>query len=164
MSDSKKILAVGSIAFDTIHTPKGSRDKILGGSSTYFSVAASRYSNVSLIGIVGDDFTDKEWELFTQYNINTDSIEICEGNTFSWGGKYNKDYSIILDIFFGTCVSEIKSVKGGESHNFTSFSTLENENEGDISKYSDYCDDENFEFSINFWQETKKKKTNFHQV
>ena len=66
MSDSKKILAVGSIAFDTIHTPKGSRDKILGGSSTYFSVAASRYSNVSLIGIVGDDFTDKEWELFTQ--------------------------------------------------------------------------------------------------
>ena len=99
MSDSKKILAVGSIAFDTIHTPKGSRDKILGGSSTYFSVAASRYSNVSLIGIVGDDFTDKEWELFTQYNINTDSIEICEGNTFSWGGKYNKDYSIRDTLF-----------------------------------------------------------------
>ena len=93
MSDSKEILAVGSIAFDTIHTPKGNRDKILGGSSTYFSVASSRYSKVSLIGIVGDDFTDKEWKLFNEYNINTDSIEICKGNTFSWGGKYNEDYS-----------------------------------------------------------------------
>ena len=59
MSDSKEILAVGSIAFDTIHTPKGNRDKILGGSSTYFSVASSRYGTVSLIGIVGEDFTDE---------------------------------------------------------------------------------------------------------
>ena len=51
MSDSKEILAVGSIAFDTIYTPKGKREKMLGGSSTYFSVASSRYSKVSLIGI-----------------------------------------------------------------------------------------------------------------
>ena len=87
MSDSKEILAVGSIAFDSIHTPKGNRDKILGGSSTYFSVASSRYTNTSLIGVVGQDFTDNEWKLFRDYNINTESIEICKGNTFSWGGK-----------------------------------------------------------------------------
>ncbi len=93
MSDSKEILAVGSIAFDSIHTPKGNRDKILGGSSTYFSVASSRYTNTSLIGVVGQDFTDNEWKLFRDYNINTESIEICKGDTFSWGGKYNEDYS-----------------------------------------------------------------------
>ena len=93
MSDSKEILAVGSIAFDTIHTPKGNRDKILGGSSTYFSVASSRYGTVSLIGIVGEDFTDSDWKLFKDYNINIDSVEVCKGDTFSWGGKYNNDYS-----------------------------------------------------------------------
>ena len=59
MSDSKEILAVGSIAFDTIHTPNGSREKILGGSSTYFSIASSLYSQISLIGVVGNDFNDK---------------------------------------------------------------------------------------------------------
>ena len=50
MNDSKDILAVGSIAFDTIETPKGRREKILGGSSTYFSVSSSLYTNVSLVG------------------------------------------------------------------------------------------------------------------
>ena len=93
MIDSKEILAVGSIAFDSIKTPKGERNKILGGSATYFAVAASQYTNVSLIGIVGDDFTDKNWSIFEKYNINTDSIIRSIGKTFSWGGEYNADYS-----------------------------------------------------------------------
>ena len=93
MSDSKEILAVGSIAFDTIHTPNGSREKILGGSSTYFSIASSLYSQISLIGVVGNDFNDKNWELFNNYKINMDSVEVANGETFNWGGKYNNDYS-----------------------------------------------------------------------
>ena len=93
MIDSKEILAVGSIAFDSIKTPKGERNKILGGSATYFGVAASQYTKVSLIGIVGDDFTDKNWSIFEKYNINTDSIIRSIGKTFSWGGEYNADYS-----------------------------------------------------------------------
>ena len=99
MSDSKEILAVGSIAFDTIYTPNGNREKILGGSSTYFSIAASIYSKVSLIGVVGNDFNDKEWQLFDSYNINMDSVVVSNGETFNWGGKYNKDYSIRDTIF-----------------------------------------------------------------
>ena len=51
-----KILTVGSIAIDELHTSKGSRDNILGGSATFFSIAAARYNPVHLIGIVGDDF------------------------------------------------------------------------------------------------------------
>jgi len=93
MSESNEILAVGSIAFDTIYSPNGNREKILGGSSTYFSIAASRYSQVSLIGVVGNDFKDKEWELFKSYNINMDSVEVSNGDTFNWGGEYNHDYS-----------------------------------------------------------------------
>ena len=93
MSDSKEILAVGSIAFDTIDTPNGNRKNILGGSSTYFSIAASLYSKVSLIGVVGNDFKDKDWEVFNSYNINMESVTVANGDTFNWGGKYNNDYS-----------------------------------------------------------------------
>ena len=93
MKDSKEILAVGSIAFDSIKTSKGDRSKILGGSCTYFSVASSYYTKTSIIGVVGDDFSEEQWSVFKKYNINTNSVEILPGNTFSWGGEYNEDYS-----------------------------------------------------------------------
>ena len=106
MQDSKEILAVGSIAFDSIKTPKGNRDKILGGSCTYFSVAASHYTKISIIGVVGDDFTENEWSLFTKYNVNTNSVEVKSGKTFSWGGEYNKDYSSRKTLFTNLGVFE----------------------------------------------------------
>ena len=106
MAHSKEILAVGSIAFDTIYTSQGNREKTLGGSSTYFSISASQYSQVSLIGIVGNDFKEKEWNLFRENNINVDSVEICKGSTFSWGGKYNKDYSKRETLFTNLGVFE----------------------------------------------------------
>ena len=106
MQDSKEILAVGSIAFDSIKTPNGDRDNILGGSCTYFSVAASHYANVSIIGVVGDDFQDQEWNLFRKYNINTNSVEVKPGKTFSWGGCYNKDFSSRETLFTNLGVFE----------------------------------------------------------
>lgn len=99
MKESKEILAVGSIAFDTIKTPNGSREKLLGGSSTFFGIASSYYTKTSLIGVVGTDFTDNEWELFKKYNINTQSVEVMSGDTFSWGGEYNDDYSTRKTLF-----------------------------------------------------------------
>ena len=89
----KKIIAVGSIAIDELHTIKGSKNNIIGGSATFFSIAASRYNPVNLIGIVGDDFPQSGWDLFKKYNINTDLITIKNGRTFNWGGKYSSDYS-----------------------------------------------------------------------
>ena len=99
MQDSKKILAVGSIAYDSIQTPQGNRERILGGSCTYFSVAASSYTNVQIIGIVGNDFDTDSWNIFKKYNINTDNVEIADGKTFSWGGIYNSDYSTRDTLF-----------------------------------------------------------------
>ena len=93
MKDSKQILAVGSIAYDSIKTPKGDRDRILGGSCTYFSVAASYYAQTFIIGVVGNDFDKDSWDLFEKYNINTQCVEVADGKTFSWGGEYNHDYS-----------------------------------------------------------------------
>ena len=91
--DSKQILAVGSIAYDTIKTPHGNRDAMLGGSSTFFSIAASLFTKVSLIGVVGNDFQQESWQLFKKYNIDKSSIEKVKGKTFRWGGQYNSDYT-----------------------------------------------------------------------
>jgi len=93
MSNLKEIVAVGSIAFDSIKTPKGERERILGGSSTYFGVSASLFTKVNLVGVVGDDFSDNEWSLLKKYNIDTSSVKIENGKTFSWGGIYNTDFS-----------------------------------------------------------------------
>ena len=106
MKNSKQILAVGSIAYDFIKTPKGSRNRILGGSCTYFGVAASYYTKIFIIGIVGNDFDDKSWDLFKKYNINTQCVEVANGKTFSWGGEYNHDYSKRKTLFTNLGVFE----------------------------------------------------------
>ena len=109
-----KIVAVGSIAIDELHTSKGSHGNLLGGSATFFSIAASKYNSVNLIGIVGDDFPESGWDLFKKYNVNTDLITIKDGTTFSWGGKYSSDYSTRETLYtnlgvFENYVPEIKA-------------------------------------------------------
>ena len=106
MKDSKQILAVGSIAYDSIKTPKGNRERILGGSCTYFSIAASYYTQTSIIGVVGEDFDENSWNLLKEFNINTDCVEVVEGETFSWGGQYSKDYSTRETLFTNLGVFE----------------------------------------------------------
>ena len=93
MQEIKTILAVGSIALDTLQTPNGNRENILGGSATYFSLSASLFAPVKLVGVVGNDYPEAGWQLFKSRNINTDNVQIVDGNTFRWGGKYNHDYS-----------------------------------------------------------------------
>ena len=88
-----KIVSVGSIAIDELETPKGSQSNIIGGSATFFSIAASKYNPVKVIGIVGTDFPQSGWDLFKKYNIDTGLITVKDGKTFSWGGKYSDDYS-----------------------------------------------------------------------
>ncbi|MBI64900.1 MAG: sugar kinase [Candidatus Marinimicrobia bacterium] len=99
MKETNKIAAVGSVAFDTIETPNGSKQSLLGGSATYFGIASSYYTQTSLIGVVGTDFTNNEWDVFKKHNINTDSIEIVKGKTFSWGGRYSDNYSTRDTLF-----------------------------------------------------------------
>lgn len=88
-----KLLAVGTIAFDTIETPFGKTEKILGGAATYIGLSASVLStDISLVSIVGGDFPKDYLNLLSQRNINIDGIEIIpEGKTFFWSGKYHND-------------------------------------------------------------------------
>ncbi len=90
---AKDIVVVGSIAFDDIETIKGKRKRLLGGSGTYFSIAASLFTKVHLIGIIGDDFNQSYIDMFHSKSISTDYLVKESGKTFSWGGKYNSDFS-----------------------------------------------------------------------
>jgi sugar/nucleoside kinase (ribokinase family) len=82
------ILAIGSVAFDGIETPAGKRDRCLGGSATYFSLAASFFTKVRMVAVVGEDFTDAEESRLTRRGIDTAGLEHVPGKSFFWRGSY----------------------------------------------------------------------------
>ena len=82
------ILAVGSVAFDNIATPSGKAENVLGGSATYFSLAASYFTEVRVVAVVGDDFTTQHESVLKKRGVDTRGIEHAKGNTFRWGGQY----------------------------------------------------------------------------
>jgi sugar/nucleoside kinase (ribokinase family) len=89
------ILVVGSVAFDALQTPFGKVEKCLGGSATYFSVAASFFSQVDIVAVVGDDFTDDDASVFKGRNINLDGLQRVPGEkTFFWSGEYGYDLNV----------------------------------------------------------------------
>jgi sugar/nucleoside kinase (ribokinase family) len=85
------IVVVGSVALDSIETPFGKVESALGGSATHFSCAASFFSQVALVGVVGSDFPDEHVDFLTSRGIDTSGLEIVEGATFAWEGFYDYD-------------------------------------------------------------------------
>ena len=86
------LVVVGSIAFDAVRTPFGERERMLGGSAVHFSLAASFFTDVRVVGPVGDDFGEEEYAVLHERGINTDDIERVEGGrTFFWKGHYDYD-------------------------------------------------------------------------
>ena len=82
------VLVVGSVAFDDVASPSGSVKNILGGAATYFALAASYFTQVRVVAVVGDDFGPEEEAIFCQHSIDTRGIERAKGKTFRWGGSY----------------------------------------------------------------------------
>jgi len=99
------VLIVGSIGLDDIKTPEDEQKNLLGGSASYAAVAASFFSPVSLVGIVGEDFPSEHVELFRKRRVNLDGLQIVPGKTFRWSGEYHTDMnsretrSIELNVF-----------------------------------------------------------------
>jgi len=93
------ILVVGSVAIDSVETPFGKRDKALGGSATYFSMAASLFNKVNIIATVGTDFPKKYILLFEKRGIGIEGLKIAQGNTFRWKGRYDYDLNTAHTIF-----------------------------------------------------------------
>jgi sugar/nucleoside kinase (ribokinase family) len=85
------ILVVGSVAYDTVETPFGRAERVLGGSASFFSLAASFFSPVSLVGVVGEDFGDAQLAAFGGRPIDLTGLERTAGKTFHWQGKYSWD-------------------------------------------------------------------------
>jgi len=85
------ILVVGSVAYDTVETPFGRAEKVLGGSASFFSVAASFFTPVNLVAVVGDDFSEKAMSAFQGRPVDLEGLERTAGKTFHWQGKYSYD-------------------------------------------------------------------------
>jgi sugar/nucleoside kinase (ribokinase family) len=89
------LVVVGSIAFDSVRTPFGERERMLGGSATHFSLAASFFTEVRMVGPVGDDFGEAELRVLQARDVITDDIErISGGETFFWRGHYEYDMNV----------------------------------------------------------------------
>src|SRR3954464_5117130 len=99
------VLVVGSIAIDAVKTPVEEHSELLGGSASYAALAASFFSPVQLVGIVGDDFPQSEFEFWKSRKIDAEGVERANGKTFRWSGEYSWDLntretrSIALNVF-----------------------------------------------------------------
>lgn len=85
------ILVVGSVAFDSVETPFGKVENVLGGSATYFSTSASFFTDVNLVAVVGEDFPQEHLEFLKSRNIDLRGLDREGGKTFHWKGKYGYD-------------------------------------------------------------------------
>jgi cytidine kinase len=99
------LLVVGSIALDTVKTPVEEHSDLLGGSASYAAAAASYFSPVKLVGVVGSDFPDSEFKFWKQRNIDSEGVQRVNGKTFRWSGEYSWDLntrdtrSVALNVF-----------------------------------------------------------------
>jgi len=85
------LLVVGSVAFDAIETPFGKVDRTVGGAASYFSLAASHFVPVRLVGIVGEDFTERDEAIFRGRKIDLSGLEHVPGKSFFWSGRYSQN-------------------------------------------------------------------------
>lgn len=85
------ILVVGSVAFDSVETPFGKADDVLGGSATYFSTSATYFSTVKLVAVVGDDFPKEHCEMLQERGVDLEGLQQVPGKTFRWKGRYEYD-------------------------------------------------------------------------
>ncbi|MGA8073372.1 MAG: PfkB family carbohydrate kinase, partial [Candidatus Acidiferrales bacterium] len=85
------LLVVGSVAYDAIETPFGKVDRTLGGAASYFALAASRFTPVRLVGVVGDDFEKRDEAVLRGHRIDVAGLERAPGKTFFWAGRYSQN-------------------------------------------------------------------------
>lgn len=86
-----EILVVGSLAYDSVQTPSGKVDRALGGSANYFSLAASLFAKVRVVGVVGEDYEQKDFDMLKSRNVDTSGMTVQKGKTFHWSGSYEGD-------------------------------------------------------------------------
>jgi sugar/nucleoside kinase (ribokinase family) len=117
---SGNLVVVGSVALDTVETPTGKRERILGGSASFFTVAASYFTEPSLVAVVGDDFPPEHLEFLRARGVDLAGLERAPGKSFFWAGRYSKDLSsrttleTQLNVFAGFQPKLPPSYRGAE--------------------------------------------------
>lgn len=152
------ILVVGSVAIDSVKTPFGKKDDVLGGSATYFSMAASFFNKVNLVATVGRDFPRKYVTLFRNKDIGIEALQVVKGKTFRWKGVYDYDLNTAHTIY--TRLNVFKKFKPEIPHNLKSspyvfLANIDPELQFNVLKQMSRpkvvaCD------SMNYWIEHKK--------
>ena len=85
------LVVIGSVAYDAVATPHGSRERMLGGACTYIALSASYFTPTSIVAVVGTDFAEEDRALLAEKNVNLEGVEQVEGKTFFWSGVYSED-------------------------------------------------------------------------
>jgi len=91
---AKSVCVVGSVALDSVETPNGNAMNVLGGACSYFSVGASFFAPVNLVGVVGHDFPEAERRFLVERGINIEGLEQATGDTFRWHGRYHENMNV----------------------------------------------------------------------
>lgn len=92
------LMVVGSVALDTIETPSTRKEKLLGGSATYFSLASSFFTEVNMVGVVGEDFPNEHIELLKKHKVDLRGLQKVKGKTFHWEGRYGENLNERITI------------------------------------------------------------------
>lgn len=93
-----EILVVGSVAYDTISTPEGRAENILGGSANYFSLASSLYAPVRVVGVVGEDYSSDDLNILLNRRVDLAGLQKVPGKTFHWEGRYEKEMNDAITV------------------------------------------------------------------
>jgi sugar/nucleoside kinase (ribokinase family) len=120
------ILAVGSVAFDSIKTPFGEANRVVGGAATYFSIAASFFTEVRIVAVVGEDFGENVDRVFSGRKIDLAGLETVTGETFRWKGEYGFDLNSRETIYTHLNVFEKFTPKIPDRHKSSPFVFLGN--------------------------------------
>lgn len=121
-----EIVVVGSVAYDSISSPMGKVEKTLGGSANYFSLAAHHFAKVRVVGVVGDDYGKNDLELLTSRGVDTEGLQVVEGKTFHWEGKYEEDMNEAITVNTELNVFEHFNPQLPENYKSSSFAFLAN--------------------------------------
>ncbi|MBI4055784.1 MAG: sugar kinase [Elusimicrobia bacterium] len=109
MTEQPTIVAVGSVALDSIQTPWGKTQEALGGSAVHFALAASYFSRVKLVGAVGTDFPSRYLELLAEHQVDLEGLQRLPGKTFRWSGKFGKDLNHAKTL--STCLNVFENFR-----------------------------------------------------
>src|SRR5882757_2400220 len=120
------VLIAGSTALDSIRTPKGENPRLLGGSASHAAVAASFFSPVKLVGVVGDDFPKRYIQLYKRHRIDLEGLQILPGKTFHWSGEYEINMNNRRTLLTELGVFETFTPTLPKAHQRTPFALLAN--------------------------------------